>query len=167
MDGRDGEARMGQLYWALWRVLGWQARHVRVTKGVRAITLHGFVPSLLQAQLAERAVGGFGLAVCNRLAIAVNQSGGWYRPAQPGWLAQHLSARLCMEPLLDARGIRVVEEPGGIVVLAGTVATRYQRDMAESVARHHPGVRALRNELTVVAPARQEPAVPVLNQMEG
>ncbi len=167
MEWGFGDARTRRLYWALWRTLGWAARQVRLVIDPHLVMVEGVVPTKLQAQLVERALGEAGAsAVCNRLAIAGAGTLA-HGPRHAGGLAFHLTTRLSLEPLLDARGITVTEEGPGIVVLCGAVTTRYHRDIAESIARRHPGVRAVRTELLVVPPSRQEPASVALNEGTG
>lgn len=86
---------------------------------------------------------------------AVVEVGFQFQPPPPVEVATTLQTRL------EKVGITGVGSPvqatieGDTVVLRGTVASSYERLLAENLARLEPGVRQVRNELVVTPPSAQ------------
>jgi osmotically-inducible protein OsmY len=72
---------------------------------------------------------------------------------QPAIAAAVAGSRTRIEQIMSDRAIVAPEVTmeGGVVVLRGTVATNYDRIVAERMALIQPGVAQVRNELTVEA----------------
>jgi len=72
-----------------------------------------------------------------------------------------IDSRPTVAPQLDSlkqipalRGVAYELDPEGVVILRGTVETSSQKRLAENVARLEPGVKKVRNELTLAEPAK-------------
>jgi hypothetical protein len=72
-----------------------------------------------------------------------------YAPAPPSRVQTDLQQLFANSERLPSRGNIRVEVDGPTIVLRGTVADDHERRLAEALARLTPGVRDLRNELSV------------------
>lgn len=76
-----------------------------------------------------------------------------YRPLVASGIHTELRGVIARSTSLPSRGDWQVHMEGGTVVLRGNVADERERRLAERLVRLSPGVRDVRNELTMPAPA--------------
>jgi hypothetical protein len=84
-----------------------------------------------------------------------------YTPPPAAKINTALSTRAqYIAPKVGGQGLNVTVEDGGIAVLRGQVSSVENGKMVASMMRMEPGIRSVRNELTV-APAVVSPAATV------
>ena len=110
------------------------------------VTLSGFVktyPEKHNAECAVRRVAGV-RAVAEDLVVRLSPAG----ERTDADIARAVLSILGGNVAIPSDCIQVTVDNGG-VVLDGAVEWRYQRDMAEGVIRHTPGVRVIHNRIVI------------------
>ncbi|MBN2025047.1 MAG: BON domain-containing protein [Pirellulales bacterium] len=98
-------------------------------------------------------MGSQGRSTASEIRTSLQVGFAYRRPA-PSQIVEELSGRLARLTTIQKVGPIVVSASGRTVTLRGTVTTEHDRLLAEQLARMEPGVRQVRNELTV-APSGQ------------
>ena len=113
--------------------------------GVLACTaLTGCVPLLV----GGAAAGGYYIGQDDRSAAQI---------AEDGAITTRVKTRFVGDKYVDALAIDV-DTREGVVTLNGAVATRFQREQAEKLARDVSGVERVNNQILVRPPARPDDA---------
>jgi osmotically-inducible protein OsmY len=123
--------------------LYWEQIRPIVHQGI--VTLEGVVDAHCQSEAAEAAVRGLNGVLCVVNAIGLTPDA---QAVRPGYVKQLIEESLQCSARPDAGDISV-EADGTGVTLRGHVHAWAQRSQAEQSAWSAPGVKSVRNELTV------------------
>jgi hyperosmotically inducible protein len=116
-----------------------------------AVTLHGTVPSQTAKDRAAAIANGIDgvRSVKDNLRVSRGSAAGRMRD---GWLKSKIAAQLVAEQTLDNSDIDI-DVGRGAVELTGAVSSEAARRRAEAIAQATEGVKSVRNNLKVSAPA--------------
>lgn len=117
-----------------------QAHRGAAVLAAAALALGGCVPVLI----GGAAVGGYYLGKDDRTAAQI---------AEDSTITTRIKTRLVGDKYVDAFAIDV-DTHAGVVTLYGAVATRFERDQAERLAKSVGGVQRVDNRIRVEPPAR-------------
>jgi osmotically-inducible protein OsmY len=120
---------------------------VKATDGV--VTLTGTVQDKDQRALAEDTVENLPGVVSVDNEVMVKSE---YPEHSDEWIALKIRGELLVKANVSATSTKV-DVRDGIVTLSGTVQNRAQKDLTEIYAKEIDNVKAVRNELVIVAPA--------------
>jgi hyperosmotically inducible protein len=115
------------------------------------VTLHGTVPSQTAKDRAAAIANGIDgvRSVKDNLRVSRGSAAGRMRD---GWLKSKIAAQLVAEQTLDNSDIDI-DVGRGAVELTGAVSSEAARRRAEAIAQATQGVKSVRNNLKVSAPA--------------
>jgi hyperosmotically inducible protein len=123
--------------------------HVKVKSNDGVVTLTGVVQDRDDKALAEDTVNNLPgvVSVDNRIEVKSD-----YPEHSDEWIAVKVRSELLVKANVSATST-TVDVKDGVVTLTGTVKNLAQKDLTEAYAKDIDNVKAVRNDLTVMAPA--------------
>jgi osmotically-inducible protein OsmY len=129
--------------------------HVKVKANDGVVTLTGTVEDKDDRALAEDTVENLpGVVSVDNQVVVTSR----YPEHSDAWIAFKVRSELLVKANVSATSTNV-DVKDGVVTLTGTVKNRAQKDLTEAYANDIDNVKAVRNDLTITAPARDSTTI--------